>query len=57
MVVDKPSGMAVHSGSGLPWGLIDVRSVKFGRTNMWNSSTGWTGKPAAAWCWREMEPL
>jgi len=24
MVVDKPSGMAVHSGSGLPWGLIDV---------------------------------
>ena len=21
---DKPSGMAVHSGSGLPWGLIDV---------------------------------
>jgi 23S rRNA pseudouridine955/2504/2580 synthase len=24
IVVDKPSGMAVHSGSGLPWGLIDV---------------------------------
>lgn len=24
LVVDKPSGMAVHSGSGLPWGLIDV---------------------------------
>jgi 23S rRNA pseudouridine955/2504/2580 synthase len=24
MVVNKPSGMAVHSGSGLPWGLIDV---------------------------------
>jgi 23S rRNA pseudouridine955/2504/2580 synthase len=24
MVVDKPSGMAVHSGTGLPWGLIDV---------------------------------
>jgi len=24
MVIDKPSGMAVHSGSGLPWGLIDV---------------------------------
>ena len=24
MVIDKPSGMAVHSGSGLPWGLIDA---------------------------------
>jgi 23S rRNA pseudouridine955/2504/2580 synthase len=24
LVFNKPSGMAVHSGSGLPWGLIDV---------------------------------
>jgi 23S rRNA pseudouridine955/2504/2580 synthase len=24
LVIDKPSGMAVHSGSGLPWGLVDV---------------------------------
>jgi 23S rRNA pseudouridine955/2504/2580 synthase len=24
MVIDKPPGMVVHSGSGLPWGLIDV---------------------------------
>ena len=24
LVINKPSGMAVHSGSGLPWGLIDV---------------------------------
>jgi 23S rRNA pseudouridine955/2504/2580 synthase len=24
LVVDKPAGMAVHSGSGLAWGLIDV---------------------------------
>ena len=24
MVINKPSGMAVHSGSGLPWGLVDV---------------------------------
>jgi len=24
LVLNKPSGMAVHSGSGLPWGLIDV---------------------------------
>jgi 23S rRNA pseudouridine955/2504/2580 synthase len=24
IVVNKPSGMAVHSGSNLPWGLIDV---------------------------------
>ena len=24
LVVNKPSGMAVHAGSGLPWGLIDV---------------------------------
>jgi 23S rRNA pseudouridine955/2504/2580 synthase len=24
LVIDKPSGMAVHSGSGLPWGMIDV---------------------------------
>lgn len=24
LVVDKPAGMAVHGGSGLPWGLIDV---------------------------------
>jgi len=24
IVVDKPSGIAVHRGSGLPWGLIDV---------------------------------
>ena len=24
LVVDKPTGMAVHGGSGLPWGAIDV---------------------------------
>lgn len=24
LVIDKPSGMAVHSGSGLPWGVIDA---------------------------------
>ena len=24
LVIDKPSGMAVHAGSGLPWGVIDV---------------------------------
>jgi 23S rRNA pseudouridine955/2504/2580 synthase len=24
LVINKPSGMAVHAGSGLPWGLIDV---------------------------------
>lgn len=24
LVVDKPPGMAVHAGSGLPWGLIDA---------------------------------
>lgn len=24
LVVNKPSGMAVHAGSGLPWGMIDV---------------------------------
>lgn len=29
IVVDKPSGMAVHGGSGLPWGLIDaVRQIR-----------------------------
>jgi len=31
LVIDKPSGMAVHSGSQLPWGLIDaVRQLKPG---------------------------
>lgn len=24
LCIDKPSGMAVHAGSGLPWGLIDA---------------------------------
>ena len=24
MVIDKPSGMAVHGGSGLAWGVVDV---------------------------------
>jgi 23S rRNA pseudouridine955/2504/2580 synthase len=24
LVINKPSGMTVHSGSGLPWGLIDA---------------------------------
>ncbi|HET6592449.1 MAG TPA: pseudouridine synthase, partial [Xanthomonadales bacterium] len=24
LVVNKPAGMAVHAGSGLPWGLIDA---------------------------------
>jgi len=24
IVLDKPSGMAVHGGSGLPWGAVDV---------------------------------
>lgn len=29
LVVNKPSGMVVHAGSGLPWGLIDaVRQVR-----------------------------
>lgn len=32
LVVDKPSGMAVHAGSGLAWGLIDaVRQIRPGR--------------------------
>lgn len=31
LVIDKPSGMAVHSGSTLPWGLIDaVRQARPG---------------------------
>ena len=31
IVIDKPSGMAVHSGSNLPWGLIDaVRQARPG---------------------------
>lgn len=32
LVFNKPSGMAVHSGSGLPWGLIDaVRQIRSGK--------------------------
>ena len=32
MVIDKPYGMAVHGGSGLPWGLIDaVRQIRPGK--------------------------
>lgn len=32
LVLNKPSGMAVHSGSGLPWGLIDaVRQIRPGQ--------------------------
>lgn len=27
LVLDKPSGMAMHSGSGLSWGIIDVLRV------------------------------
>lgn len=31
LIIDKPSGMAVHSGSTLPWGLIDaVRQARSG---------------------------
>ena len=29
LVFDKPAGMAVHGGSGLPWGLIDVAGQMF----------------------------
>jgi 23S rRNA pseudouridine955/2504/2580 synthase len=29
LVINKPSGMAVHPGSGLPWGLIDVVRQNF----------------------------
>jgi len=29
LVINKPSGMAVHAGSGLPWGLIDVVRQNF----------------------------
>ena len=33
LVVDKPSGMAVHAGSGLTWGLIDaVRQLRPDKT-------------------------
>ncbi|MCC6202134.1 MAG: RluA family pseudouridine synthase [Gammaproteobacteria bacterium] len=29
LILNKPSGLAVHSGSGLPWGIIDVmRSLR-----------------------------
>ena len=32
MVIDKPTGMAVHGGSGLSWGVIDVvRKIRPGR--------------------------
>jgi 23S rRNA pseudouridine955/2504/2580 synthase len=32
MVIDKPAGMAVHGGSGLAWGVIDVvRKMRPGR--------------------------
>jgi 23S rRNA pseudouridine955/2504/2580 synthase len=32
IVVDKPSGIAVHAGSGLAWGLIDaVRQIRPGK--------------------------
>jgi len=32
MVIDKPAGMAVHGGSGLSWGVIDVvRKMRPGR--------------------------
>jgi len=31
LIINKPAGMAVHSGSGLPWGLIDaVRQARPG---------------------------
>jgi 23S rRNA pseudouridine955/2504/2580 synthase len=31
LCIDKPSGMAVHAGSGLPWGLIDaIRQLRPG---------------------------
>ncbi|MGH8033661.1 MAG: RluA family pseudouridine synthase [Lysobacterales bacterium] len=33
VVVDKPSGMAVHSGSNLPWGMVDA--VRQGRPNQY----------------------
>ncbi|MDX1554488.1 MAG: RluA family pseudouridine synthase [Xanthomonadales bacterium] len=33
IVIDKPSGMAVHAGSGLAWGLIDaVRKIRPNRS-------------------------
>lgn len=33
LVIDKPSGMAVHGGSGLAWGLIDaIRQVRPGKS-------------------------
>jgi 23S rRNA pseudouridine955/2504/2580 synthase len=33
MVVDKPAGMAVHGGSGLSWGVIDVvRKMRPGKS-------------------------
>lgn len=33
IVLDKPSGIAVHAGSGLPWGLIDaVRRIRPGKS-------------------------
>lgn len=33
MVVDKPAGMAVHAGSGLSWGVVDViRQLRPGKS-------------------------
>jgi len=33
MVIDKPAGMAVHSGSGLSWGVVDVvRKMRPGKS-------------------------
>ena len=38
LVIDKPTGMAVHGGSGLSYGLIESLRVLFGR-------------PDASWSW------
>ena len=51
LALNKPAGLAVHGGSGLSWGVIELlRAAAPGFRLPGAGYTAWTGRPAAA-CW------
>ena len=49
LVIDKPSGVASHGGSGVSHGRSSC-CARRGPKSIWNWCIGWIATPAACWC-------
>ncbi|VEA73106.1 Ribosomal large subunit pseudouridine synthase C [Serratia rubidaea] len=53
LLLNKPSGTAVHGGSGLSFGVIEGCAHCVRRRASWSWCTGWTAIPPACCWWRK----